>query len=149
MQVKDYLEQIRWLNGNIRSKLEQREQLCAMIYSMPIHDIKEDYIQQSAEKDHIGSAMAKLVDMEQELSREIELLCDLREQVNRQIDAMKSERYKLLLRLRYLNGYTFEEVADEMSYTYRWTIKMHKEALRQFDEMIRKEDAAVHCNASD
>lgn len=48
------------------------------------------------------------------------------------IERLESEQEKDLLTYRYLKGYSWEKIAVEMGYTYRHTIRLHGEALKNF-----------------
>lgn len=71
-----------------------------------------------------------------------DLLCDLiairnraiasYRHISKSIEAMSDDREKELLRLKYLHGLDWEEVADRMHYTTRWVYKLHGYALAHF-----------------
>ena len=50
------------------------------------------------------------------------------------LERMPSETEKTLLMLRYINGKTFEQVAVEMGYSWRHTLRLHGQALAHFME---------------
>ncbi len=66
------------------------------------------------------------------------VLCDneryveLRKDITKQIDSLSDLRYSLILKKRYLDFKTIEEIADEMNYSSRHIIYLHKEALDAF-----------------
>lgn len=40
-----------------------------------------------------------------------------------------------ILTMRYLLGYTWEEIANKLNYTYQWVHNLHKRALKEWDEI--------------
>ena len=50
------------------------------------------------------------------------------------LERMPSETEKTLLMLRYISGLTFEQVAVEMGYSWRHTLRIHGQALAHFME---------------
>ena len=50
------------------------------------------------------------------------------------LERMPNETEKTLLMLRYINGKTFEQVAVEMGYSWRHTLRLHGQALAHFME---------------
>ncbi len=65
-----------------------------------------------------------------EVSREIfNAICQL------PLDA-ENNNYRRLLQYRYLNFYTFEEIAVMMHYSWRHIHRLHKEALRAIERVI-------------
>ena len=51
-----------------------------------------------------------------------------------EIEKLPNETEKTLLMLRYINGKTFEQVAVEMGYSWRHTLRLHGQALAHFME---------------
>lgn len=51
-----------------------------------------------------------------------------------EIEKLPNETEKTLLMLRYINGKTFEQVAVEMGYSWRHTLRIHGQALAHFME---------------
>lgn len=48
------------------------------------------------------------------------------------IRKMENEDEQRVLRLRYIKGMKWEEVAVEMGYSWKWTHKIHSDALKHF-----------------
>lgn len=57
-----------------------------------------------------------------------------RRRIDEAILAMPSETERTLLILRYKRGMTFEEIAEEMEYSWRHTLRLHGSALAHFME---------------
>ena len=61
-----------------------------------------------------------------------------KESARRRIDeallAMPSETERTLLILRYKRGMTFDQIAEEMEYSWRHTLRLHGSALAHFME---------------
>ena len=53
-------------------------------------------------------------------------------EIQQQIKCVEDDTERELLMLRYLQGKTWEQVAVEMGYTYRYTTKLHGKALQNF-----------------
>ena len=53
------------------------------------------------------------------------------------LEQMPNETEKTLLMLRYIKGMTFEQVAVEMGYSWRHTLRLHGQALAHFMEDSR------------
>ena len=51
-----------------------------------------------------------------------------------EIEKLPNETEKTLLMLRYIKGMTFEQVAVEMGYSWRHTLRLHGQALAHFME---------------
>ena len=47
---------------------------------------------------------------------------------------MEDDRYKILLIMRYMKGASFSDIADKLGYEKRWTLVLHKRALKDFEK---------------
>ena len=57
-------------------------------------------------------------------------------QIEQIIKRMEDERFRRLLWFRYIDGMTWEAIADEMDMSSQWVQKLHQKALRQI--MVEK-----------
>ena len=63
-----------------------------------------------------------------------ELLVDVlaeRERLEEKLSRIQDEKARTLLELRYLHGLSWEEVAENMFYSLRWVMKLHRRALQR------------------
>lgn len=86
-----------------------------------------------------GSSQSDLSDYIAILDEQIELLKAERlekarcyQKIERQIRQMENEDEQEVLRLRYITGLKWEEVAVKMNYSYRRTLDIHGKALLSF-----------------
>ena len=61
----------------------------------------------------------------------------LMDEIDKRIRAMKDEDEQRVLRLRYIKGLKWEEVADEMGYSWRKVHNVHGDALKNFQLLKR------------
>lgn len=54
-------------------------------------------------------------------------------EIERRLRKMTDAQEKLLLKLRYIEGKTWEEIGEAMGYSSRYTFKIHKRALEHFE----------------
>lgn len=79
----------------------------------------------------VESIVAKIVDLEAGLNRDIDQLIDARLKINIIIKKVEDEREKLLLEYRYIDCKTFEWIAAEMKLSWQWTHELHRRALNK------------------
>lgn len=94
-----------------------------------------------SERGSMESAAVKIAEISEDIDRRIGEATGLRREIRECIGRVKDPRLRRLLRLHYINGLTFEEVADRMHYSWRWVVKLHGQAL---SELPVKEDMVVH-----
>lgn len=75
---------------------------------------------------------AKVDQLQTKLIKAKDRAVSARLEITSRIDAMQDDTEKLLLRLRYIRGMTFDEVADAMGYSWRHVIRIHGSALQHF-----------------
>ena len=57
------------------------------------------------------------------------------------IDRVPDSLYKLVLEKRYLCFMTWERIAADMNWTYRWTLSVHGKALREVEKLLEADEA--------
>lgn len=75
---------------------------------------------------------AKLDELLRDLDEQAQRCIDIRREIAGKIEAMQDETEKLVLRLRYIHGKKWEEIAVEMGYEFRYVLKIHGRALKNF-----------------
>lgn len=132
MTTKLYLNQIYRLDEIIKNKREEIIQLEAMAESITVATDKEN-VKSSGNKDKIGTAVAKIVDLQEEYLDILNEFLEKRKTIISQIENIeKIEFYNVLCR-RYIQYKTFEEIAVEMDYSYRQITRIHGNALQAFE----------------
>lgn len=128
MTVKEYLGQAYRLDQRINSKLEQLESLNGLatkctstLTGMPKNP--------SHSTSMMADAVAKIVDLQAEINRDIDLLVDLKCEMVRVIKNVEHAEYQTLLELRYLCFKTWEQIAVDMNYSIDNVYRIHRKAL--------------------
>ena len=138
MKTKDYLSQVSRLNKMINNKLSEISQLREL--SVSISAIGNDEkVQTSPNFDKIGTAIAKIDELEINLDKMIDEYLVKRERIIAQIDTMEEESVYQILFSRYIEKKTFEKIATEMEYSWRQIVRLHGKALQQFEKKYGEE----------
>lgn len=129
MTVKEYLGQAYRLDQRINSKLEQLESLNGLatkctstLTGMPKNPSRSTSM--------VADAVAKIVDLQIEINRDIDLLVDLKCDMVRIIKSVDNAEYQTLLELRYLCFKTWEQIAVDMNYCIDNVYRIHRKAIR-------------------
>lgn len=128
MKARDYLGQAFRLDQRINSKIEQVRSLndlaakcTSTITGMPGNPNKG--------KDSIGDIIAKIVDLQEEINRDIDALVDLKAEIYSVIRAIDNVECQTLLELRYLSFMRWEEIAVQLNYGMENIYRLHRKAL--------------------
>lgn len=73
--------------------------------------------------------MDKVMEIEAQITREIDELYTVRQEIKGTLSQLEDENLKLLMEYRYIDGLTWEQVAVEMNYSYMQICRLHGKAL--------------------
>lgn len=133
MTTKDYLKQIEHLEKKIKNKTKEMFEMRVLASSISISN-DADRVQSSGSKDKLGDSVAKIVDIENEISEIVEEYTKQRQKIIQQIDTMSEMNYYDVLYERYVNGESFDYIASSMGYCTRQVLRIHGEALLEFEK---------------
>lgn len=89
----------------------------------------------SGPSDKIGNCATEIVALTQEIEEEIiALLVMQRETANAIDELVRDPKQRAILEGRYLAGASWEELAYNMNYAYRWVLRLHKYGLAAMKE---------------
>lgn len=135
MTAKEYLEQIRLLDRQIDSKIAQvdslnllAEKVTATITGMPKNP--------SPSPTPMADTICRIIDLEREITAEIDELIDLKIEVMSVIKRVEDKKYRLILEKRYLCFQTWERIAADMKKDRRWLYRLHGKALLKVQEIL-------------
>ena len=138
MHIKDYLLQASRLDQTIDNKLEQVQRLKDIALKVTISYEKEIVSGGGCVQSPMADTVNKLVDLEKEINKDIDKLVDLKREIIELIRRIDDSNHRLLLERRYLNGYGWDEVADEIGYDKRWVMRLHGRALKEIDKFLKQ-----------
>lgn len=130
MEVKRYLAQALQLDSRIDSKLEQvwalrslATKTSATISGMP---------RSTPNAQSMEAIVAKIVDLEAEINRDIDALVDLKRDIVAAIRGVSHPEHQALLELRYLCRLNWAQIAERMGYSPRHVHTLHGQALERW-----------------
>lgn len=141
MTTKTYLSQARYLDMRIRSKLQQIDSLndlatsCSTVITGMPHN-------PSPSTSRMADTVCKIVDLENEIRKDMDELIDLKKEITGAIKAVVNPEHQTLLEKRYLCYLSWEKIAVDMGYDLRYIHKLHNRALEEC--VIPKEDTKRH-----
>ena len=143
MNAKEFLEQVRYVDRTINSKLEQLHRLrdeatkaTSLVSDMPHGS--------SPNLQRLEDTIVKIIDLENEINNDIDWLIDLKKAARLAINAMANPEERLILELRYLCYKTWTEIARELSWGESNVYRLHGVALTNFtvpDCPVRKDSS--------
>lgn len=139
MNSKQYLYQAVGLDKRINSKLEQVSMLRDMA-TKATSTFQAERVSGTRQRSPMENAVVKIIDLENDIDRDIDKLVDLKLELISFISRLENPTYRLLLELRYLEGKTWEEVAEIMNYDLRLVYRLHGRALQEAEKLLNEYD---------
>ena len=133
MRAKEFLNKIRYIDMMIDCKCEQIQELRNRISS--IGSPLGDKVQASLDPDKLTIPISKIIELENEINKDIDTLVDLKREARRMIEQLNSDVEKLVLYKHYFENKTFEQVSVEMNYSWRRIRQIHGDALKKLERL--------------
>lgn len=138
LETKAYLSQISKFDLMIKNKISELATLREMCYGLTA--IKnEERVQTTPNFDKIGTAVAKLDELERKTNDLMVVYVNKRNKITDQIDAMDDKVIYGILFARYIENKTFERIAADMNYSFRQITRLHAKALIEFEKLYGHE----------
>ena len=129
-QKKEYLRQ--YLKAKHTQEMLEQEidelRLDRMIPGSPA----QDGMPHGSGGGDLSGYAARLDELDRKLRAQMYKKIQLRAEITEKIDTMPDETESLLLRLRYIHGLKWEEVAVKMDYSWKQIHRLHSKALNNF-----------------
>lgn len=126
-----YLQGYRKLDNRLDRKLEElarwrskAEKMTPSLSDMPSN---------SGDGDRLAAAVERIDTIVDQINKAVTDVLTYREQMLAYIDTVRDNRLAAVLEYRYIDGFTWEQIAVKMGYTYRWVCKLHGLALSKLD----------------
>jgi RNA polymerase sigma factor (sigma-70 family) len=132
--VKEQLRGYRSLCKTIKSLEEEVDRLYLQA-TLPSVQGDAVRVQSTKAKDPIADVVAEYIDAMGTLKPLLESRIYQREQIEAMIDKL-NQREQRLIRLRYIEGKTFEEIAVDMCYSWKQVHRIHGETLQKMSENV-------------
>ena len=95
-----------------------------------------DRVQSSGSQQKMADCVAKIVDMKEQINKEIDRFIDYKKEARELLSECDSECITLISK-RYFQFKTWEEIAVDMNFTYQWVSGgLHQKALAQVQRAL-------------
>ena len=132
--AKTYLSQVELYDTHINNKLEELARLKELLRHIT-SSIKDVPVSGGGNQDKLGSAIAKIIDLENEINDAVDAYVDKRREVSKLLDRLEDADQVAVLHKLYFEFKTWPEIALEMHMTERNAQYIHGRALQH----VRKE----------
>ena len=135
MNVKDYLEQAKYLDMRINSKVEQLSTLndLATKCTVTLSDMPRNPNKGTSSME---DTIIKIIDLQEEINRDIDNLVDLKREIMEVIKKVESVEYQTILENRYLSFMSWEKIAVEMKYSIQQIYRLRDKAQKEVEKIL-------------
>ena len=127
--AKAYLTQVELYDTHINNKLEELQRLKEFTRQIT-STLKKDVVSTSGKQDKLGDAIAKIVDLENEINEAIDAYIDKRREVVSLIEKLNEPDQVLVLHKKYCEYKSWSQIARETHMTERNAQYIHGRALQ-------------------
>lgn len=133
-KARKVLTQVMAANQMVDLLLQEKEEYERLLTSIPSVDYSKDRIQTSR-TDTMSEAVIRLIEYNEKLDVLIDEFVEIRDfafQIMHELDATEAK----LLYSRYMQGKTWEQVAESVNFTERHAHRVHERALQHFEDVM-------------
>ncbi len=135
---KDYLEQYCLIKTRVDMKKAQIEEWRELAQAAGGCSDNIGCGRNSLPYDKVGEITAKIVDEQQRMTEDIEDMLKLKRQIESLIKQMSNGKQRTVLEKCYINGNSFDDIAEDLGYSYRNVCYLHRAALGNFSLIFSK-----------
>lgn len=135
MDAREYLEDIQKADSVIQNKLAEVQQLRCLALSVTA-PIGGEGVQGTKETDRMGKAIAKIVDLENEINADIDKFIHMKRERTALIQRIPKQLQYDIIHGHYVQYKSLVDIAKEKGYTYAWILEVHAKALQTVQGLI-------------
>ena len=137
MEAKEYLNQVKKLDLQIRNKLIEKQQWKDIALGITAN-MDGERVQSSGTKSKMSDAIEKCVDCEGQVDSLIDKLIDIKKDVIQTIERLDSPTEYDILHKRYIQFLSLQEIADYYNRDYGWATTTHGRALKNVQALLER-----------
>lgn len=122
-----FLKRYKQIDKEITQLLREKSEIFSL--GTKINPTYSDMPKGTNESDKVQSTVEKLGALEKKIDSKIDEWYEVRLDIEKAIHTVESDKFRLLLRYRYINGWTFEQIAVQMDHDYRWVRRLHRKSV--------------------
>lgn len=133
--AKAYLLKIELLDAHINNKLNDLHTLRSLVTKITA-TVSPVAVSGSGNQDKLGDAIAKIIDLQDEINRKIDSYVDLKREISAILEQVDVADYVRVLHKRYFEYKAWEQIACEMNFSYRNVCYIHGKALQAVETIL-------------
>lgn len=146
MGIKHQLKQIRLIDLEVKSKMEELDRLNNSFLKSP--SLKEINVQESkvSLKD---DAYVKIINLNDYINDKVDKLIDLKYQLIQAIEQLDNSKERTIIWMKYISSKSWDEIAEELKISKTTLFILHDEAIKKIDLICTKKGISVPNDTED
>lgn len=132
MTAKEYLKQAKLLDAQINSLLREIDYWRDLSTRVSGSSFEAHYNPNRPTEAPFVHALEMIDETEREIDRKLQMLVKLKAEISIAIDRLSNREERMVLRYRYLNDCSWEEISTLMNVSERTVYRIHGTALQNF-----------------
>ena len=139
MEAKEFLRQVEKLDVRIANKLIEQKQWRDIALGITAN-MEGERVQASGSQSKMADAVAKIVDMENEINSLVDILINTKKEVIEAIERLDSAIEYNVLHMRYIQFQDLQDIADKYGKDYSWATTTHGRALKHLQVILDRKE---------
>ena len=138
MEIKYQLKQIRLIDLEIKTKMEELDRLNNSFLKSP--SLKEVNVQESK----VGlkdDAYVKLISLSDYIDQRVDNLIDLKYQLIKAIEQLDDSKERTIIWMKYISSKNWDEIAEKLQISKTTLFILHDEAVKKIERCTKKDDS--------
>lgn len=131
MNARQWLNRARHIDREIDSLLTEKQRAKERLLQ-----ITQSYTRSEAQTSKDPHKMDKLVELENQIDKQVDLLYDTQKEIDAMITRLDKQKHREVLRDYYLSMMTWEKVAVKMNISFQHVMRLRKEAIQEIEVLL-------------
>lgn len=138
MGIKHQLKQIRLIDLEIKTKMEELDRLNNSFLKSPsLKEINVQELKVSLKDD----AYVKIINLSDYIDETVDKLVDLKYQLIQAIEQLDDSRERTIIWMKYISSKSWGEIAEELQISKTTLFILHDEAIKKIERCTKKDDS--------
>lgn len=138
MGIKHQLKQIRLIDLEIKTKIEELDRLNNSFLKSP--SLKEVNVQESK----VGlkdDAYVKIINLNDYINEKVDNLIDLKYQLIKAIEQLDDSKKRTIIWMKYISSKSWDDIAEELKISKTTLFILHDEAVKKIERCTKKDNS--------
>lgn len=136
MTVKELLGSHFEINNAINAKLEQIAELKSLATKITVSPFNGGSFSEGTYTDRVGRTTARIIDLENEINRDIDKLVDIKYTIREVLSAVENSTWRTILERHYILNESWDRISEKVGYSSRHINRIHNQAIEYLERLF-------------